>query len=68
MRRDSLPWLVGAAFFVVGFFGLHGAACNMHMAAVEMLRSDTNNPAAYAMSYDYCSVVGAPLRALTGEP
>ncbi len=56
------PLSIGFVMFVVMFLGLHGAACNMHVAAVDML--DQRRQSDWAWSYKYCRVVGAPLKAL----
>lgn len=56
-------FLMIIAFGLFMFFGLHGAACNLHVAAVDMVR--VHRPDAYRLSYAYCRMVGAPLRWLT---
>lgn len=58
-------WLAITAYGSMMFFGLHGAACNMHVAAVEMyVRRHGGDMGSFDWSYQYCRVVGAPLRAL----
>ncbi len=45
------------------FFGLHGAACAMHVAAVDKLWADfPQERDRFVWSHGYCEVVSAPIR------
>jgi hypothetical protein len=63
MSKLMLAGLV--LYGTVAFFGLHGAACGMHVAAVERLRTYPGHENDYRASYTYCKIVSAPLRSIT---
>lgn len=54
--------VVAAVLMAAPFFVLHMAACNLHVAAVELYRSDHRHSGKFAWSYSYCKFVGSPLR------
>lgn len=61
----DIRFKIAVALFVgLMSFGLHGAACNMHLAAVAMFRTHHHGSDKYSWSYAYCKIVGAPARAL----
>ncbi len=60
--------IVGISLYgLVMWFGLHGAACGMHMVAAERYWSRGGNPNTYRWSHAYCKAMSLPLRALFGS-
>lgn len=65
MERRMTFGIAGIILFgTVMFFGLHGAACNMHMIAAERYWARGGNPDKFKWSHAYCRAIGAPLRIL----
>jgi hypothetical protein len=56
---------IAVLMFLVLWFGLHGTACQMHMASIEDYWALGGNADCYKRSYIYCRLMSFPVRALT---
>lgn len=62
----SIFFTVCGAATIFAFLLLHSAACGLHVAAVDLLRSHPGHEHEYVISYNYCKPVSGLSRWVRG--